>query len=156
MYDERADILDVYRATPETIQVLLRGVDDDLALTQPEPGEWSIVEVVAHLADVEEVILERFKKILAEDRPALPDFDPDAAARQNDYRSQRLDTCLSRFLDLRAEMLGTMEPLSPEEWDREGIHEDAGPLSIHQMAAHLAAHDSIHLAQMSRILAEQE
>jgi hypothetical protein len=69
MFDTRAELLDVYRSTPVTLRALVRGVEDELTRQQPAPGEWSIIEIVTHLADAEEMVVKRVERMLTEDDP---------------------------------------------------------------------------------------
>jgi DinB superfamily len=55
---------------------------------RPGPGEWAVIEVVAHLADTEERALARVRRMLAEDNPHLEPFDQEALAVQRHYLDQ--------------------------------------------------------------------
>src|SRR5512132_1787928 len=57
------------RATPLVLRTLVNGVDDGRLRRRPAPGEWAIIEVVAHLADTEERALSRVRRMLAEEDP---------------------------------------------------------------------------------------
>ena len=47
------DPIRVQRATPARLHRLIRGVPSRVLARRPAPGKWSIVEIVAHLADAE-------------------------------------------------------------------------------------------------------
>ncbi|MDX1450813.1 MAG: DinB family protein, partial [Acidimicrobiia bacterium] len=65
MLGER-DPIDVLSRTPDAIEDMIRGVDDDV-LGRPEaPGKWSTTSVIAHLADSELVWSNRLRFVLAE------------------------------------------------------------------------------------------
>src|SRR5215207_5335293 len=49
-----------------------------LLRVRPEPGEWSVVELVAHLADSELISSARARWVLAEDEPDIVAYDQDA------------------------------------------------------------------------------
>jgi DinB superfamily len=51
MLDRRAEIVKTLRATPVVVRALVAGIDDAQLRRRPAPGEWAIIEVVAHLAD---------------------------------------------------------------------------------------------------------
>lgn len=155
MFDERSELLDVYRATPQTLGVLIGDVDSDTARWRPAEGEWSIVEIVAHLGDAEERMLARVRRMLSEDEPQLAAFDQEALAIERDYQAMDLMAAYRRFVELRSEHIDVMTGLDPADWDRTGMHEETGRISIHQITAHMAAHDSIHLAQISRLLTSE-
>jgi hypothetical protein len=73
------------RATPLVLRTLVNGVDDGRLRRRPAPGEWAIIEVVAHLADAEERALSRVRRMLAEEDPQLEPFDQEALAEQRCY-----------------------------------------------------------------------
>ena len=145
MYDEKRDLIASYRATPETLVVLLQNVDD-VAATPREGDEWSIGEVVCHLRDAEQRMFERVTRIRDEDRPTLPVYPDD------EYRGRSLGKTLEAFGSLRHEHARLLEELDPAGWSRTGIHEIEGELSILDITRHMAAHDAEHLAQIARQL----
>ena len=66
MISERGEILKALRAGPIILRRLVRDLPDDATRARPAPGEWAIVEVVAHLADTEERLLARTRRMLGE------------------------------------------------------------------------------------------
>jgi DinB superfamily len=54
MLERRVEIIKTLRATPVVLRALVDGVDEAGLRRRPGPGEWAIIEVVAHLADTEE------------------------------------------------------------------------------------------------------
>lgn len=150
MFNERAELLDVYRSTPTTLRVLLRHLPDEVVRSGGEGEEnWSIVEIVCHLRDAEERVLERVRRMRNEQRPLLPGYDQAELARERRYREHSLIAALDAFARLRAEQLALLEGLGEPEWQRAGIHEEVGEITIQQLTAHMAAHDAVHLAQIA-------
>ena len=73
---ERAALLHIVAETPTRLKAALKGVPKKLLLWTPGPGKWSILEIVAHMRDMErDAYLTRYRRILAEDNPTLPDLD---------------------------------------------------------------------------------
>jgi hypothetical protein len=67
--------LEVLRGTPATARELCRGLDGDGWRTPMAEGEWSPLQVVGHLLDVDIVYGFRWRLILTEDRPSYPGHD---------------------------------------------------------------------------------
>ena len=44
--------------------------------------------------------------------------------------------------------------LTPEEWQRNGIHAERGPMTVRDLALQIAGHDLNHLEQIRKILGE--
>ena len=151
MTNNQAELLNIYRSTPAVLRALLRNVTDT---TTRETGEgeeaWSIVEIVCHLRDAEAKVLERVRLMLAQDNPFLAAYDQAELAKQSGYRNQSLEDALESFIQIREEQMGELEALDAAQWARTGMHEEAGKTSIEDQTMHMAAHDVVHLAQISR------
>lgn len=150
---ERSECLRIIKSTPANLKALLKGLPKAVLLWTPAPGKWSILEIVCHIRDMEEhAYLDRFRRVLAENEPTLPDIDGDVYSLQNDYRSQKLSAVLSEWRRLRRESLKVLSTVKGEQWQRVGIHEAAGPLSLDDLLHRLAyGNDRAHLEQIEAI-----
>ena len=52
------------------------------------------------------------------------------------------------FAALRAANVASLERLTEEQWGRRGVLEGAGTITIADLAARMAVHDSEHLAEL--------
>jgi DinB superfamily len=150
---ERKRHLDTLEKTPARLKAALKGVPKKLLLWAPAPGKWSILEIVCHMRDMEEhAYLARYRRILAEDDPALPDIDGDQWALERDYRAQKLAEVLRDWLRVRKESLRLLKKVKGGQWSRRGIHEAAGPLTVEDFLRRQAAgNDEAHLGQIDAI-----
>jgi hypothetical protein len=155
---ERQRYLDVLRATPAALKASLKGLPRALLLWTPAPGKWSILEIVCHLRDMErDAYLARYRRILAEESPLLPDADGDLYSLENDYRSQKLSQVLRDWTRLRREVLRLLSKVKLEEWERAGIHETAGRLTMSDFLRRQAVgNDEAHLGQIAAICRRHE
>ncbi len=71
--------------TPQLLETLLGDLPGELLHWKPRPDRWSISEVLAHLAALEQVYAERVLRIMAEDSPPLAKYDLDGAKARQDY-----------------------------------------------------------------------
>ena len=152
MLDRRIEIKKTLRATPVVLRTLVSGVDDGRLRRRPAPGEWAIIEVVAHLADTEERALGRVRRMLAEEDPELEPFDQEALAEQRHYLGLELAGELARLERLRAEHLALLVGLDGASWERTGRHGEHGEMSLELYETHVAAEEVDHLAQIARLL----
>ena len=152
MLDMHAELLEMYRVTPQTLRALVRGIDAGQARERPDVEGWSIVEVVAHLADIEGHAHERIRRMLAEDKPLIEGIDEQALAREHRYHEWDLSDALHRFEEERAEHVATLEALGPDAWERLGRHSEFGDITVESLTRLMAFHDAIHLAQVGRIV----
>ena len=152
MFDTQAELLDTYRATPTILRALLRDVSDEQARARASANDWSIIEIVAHLADAEATATERATLMTREDRPRLAAYDQEERARARHYIGLDLAATLERFARLRAEQIALLSTFDAAAWQRAGVHDEAGEITVEALTAHMAAHDAIHLAQVARLL----
>lgn len=150
---ERSALLKIVAETPARLKAVLKGVPKKLLLWTPGPGKWSILEIVAHMRDMErDAYLTRYRRILAEENPTLPDIDGDICAIRDDYRSMKLPDLLRDWLKLRKECLKLLKSVKGPRWDRVGTHETAGPLTVDTLLRrHAVGNDEAHLSQIEGI-----
>lgn len=124
------------------------------ALRRPaRDGGWGVIENLGHLRDWEEVFLARARAILAEDRPFLPAFDDALWEIEHGYREREPGALLTEFRELRRQLVGEVEGAPVEAWQREGMHELRGPLTLASLLSYLRDHDRGHLQQVRDALA---
>ena len=59
---------------------------------------------------------------------------------------------LASFMAQRAELVAALRGLDDAGWARRGLHEEAGPITIEGLLAHIVSHDIQHIGQMARAL----
>ena len=122
---------------------------------RPTPDKWSVVEILAHLADVEMVTGWRLRSILAAPGTPIQAFDQDAWAAAGQYAKREPRRSLEQFRILREANLGLLRSLSPEQWKLFGVHAERGEESIERLTQMIAGHDLNHLEQIESILARK-
>jgi hypothetical protein len=147
--------LSLLAAAPATLEALLDVVPPQLGARRPAPGRWSIQEIVAHLADDELVGAYRIRLILADPGTEIQAFDQERWTETGRYASTDPRQSLSLFRVLREANLTLLQQLSPDEWERAGVHAERGVESIRDIATYYAGHDLNHFAQIEGILASR-
>ena len=147
--------LDTLKATPARLKAALKGVPRKTLLFVPAPGKWSILEIVCHLRDMErDAYLARYQRILAEHDPLLPDVDGDLYSIERDYRNASLGEVLRDWTRLRRENLKLLSRVKGDQWQRAGVHETAGRLTMADLLRrHAVGNDEAHLGQIEAIKA---
>lgn len=145
------DPLEVLRETPDVLTAVAADVPPHLLGTPEAPGKWSIREVIQHLADSELVGGNRFRMVMADDRPALAGYDQDLWARRLRYSESNVDEALEVFASLRRANVRLFERASDEDLARVGLHSERGEESLGLMLKLYAGHDIVHLRQIERI-----
>ena len=145
------DPVDVQSGTPAAVRALVANAGDDLR-TAPAAGEWSVVELVGHIADAELVASGRYRWILAHDQPPIPGYDQDLWASRLRHREADPDELITVFEALRTANLALWRRTPVEDRARLGIHAERGPESYELTFRLLAGHDRFHLDQARRTL----
>jgi hypothetical protein len=145
------DPADVQEGTPAALRMLLAEAGDDAA-TRPEPGEWSVLGCVAHVADAELVMSGRYRFVLAHDEPPLIGYDQDLWVDRLHGENPDADELLALFEPLRRANVALWRRSSELERARVGMHAERGPESYDLTFRMIAGHDRFHLAQARRAL----
>jgi uncharacterized damage-inducible protein DinB len=151
-YVEGKDPLAMQQDAPELVARLIAGIPDATLRADPAPGKWSIAAILAHLADDEIVTYWRYRQMLENSGCALAGFDQDEWAQMGEYASADPRQSLQLFRLLRDSNVRLLRRLTPEEWQRFGIHAERGRISVQDLARHMAGHDLNHVDQIRKIL----
>lgn len=145
-------VFDRLRANAQVFDALTRGVSDEQARWKPSPQEWSILEVVNHLAD-EEVEDFRLRVDLTLHRPgeAWPPIEPQAWAVERRYNRRELGESVERFLARRERSLTWLGSLERPIWTNRYEHPRLGALNAGDLIVSWLAHDFIHIRQLNRL-----
>ena len=145
------DPVAVQEATPQALRALVADAGEDLR-RRPDPHEWSVLQLLAHITDGEIVNTARYRWILAEEMPPLPGYDQDLGvdALHSDDDPEAL---LTLFSALRTANLALWRAATPHQRSRAGMHTERGPETFELLFKLLAGHDLFHLDQMRRTLA---
>ncbi len=140
------------RHAVDTLTRLTTGVLEEKLTRRPCPTKWSVLEILVHLAEDELVTSWRYRQMIEHNGITLSGFDQDQWAMLGDYQSWNVHEALEMFRLLRAANLRLLSRLTPEEWERKGNHAEGGPMTVRDLARHMAAHDVNHILQIEAIL----
>jgi uncharacterized damage-inducible protein DinB len=135
----------------QLLRQAIEGLSAEQMRFRPAPGKWSIHEILVHMTDAEIVGIHRMKKVLAEEQPVLNAFDQDAWAIRLNYEELDAEQHLQLFRLLRESFLPVLRRVSEEEWERTGLHSEAGPLTLRQLLERYVHHVRDHLRQIERV-----
>lgn len=140
--------------TPVRVRQLTADLSETNARWKPAPQEFSALENVCHLNDLErEGYAVRIEKLLGEEQPFLPDFDGGTIAAERDYNQRPLASMLDAFARSRESNLRAVSMLSPDELQRGGTLEEVGPITLESLLLKMREHDEAHLQELSDLRA---
>jgi hypothetical protein len=147
------EIIDRLRNFPAQFEALVTPLTE-AQLDKRIPGEWSIRQIVHHVADSHMNAVFRFKRPLTEDRPPMPVYDQDAIAVLADYALPLAPT-LQILHGLHARFAALLESLTEEQWQRTAVHPEWGEVTVAEVARRYADHGDNHIQQIKNTLAYQ-
>ena len=142
-FDEPADLIGSCEATLDTLGLLIGDMSEEV---QDGGGAWTIAQVLNHLLDTERRYYSRVRRLRKELKPRMR-IMPDP-----DYTRLSALRAWSQFYELRKRHLKLLRKLKTDEWDRAGTLAPIGEITIASLVRHMAAHDSMHAAQIARRL----
>jgi len=148
------ELLERLRRGAELVAVSITGAAGSEVDFVPEPGKWSIRQIVAHLSDSEMAAAMRLRRIIAEENPKLEAWDQDAWANNLDYARRKPSQSLETFRRIRAENYELLKELPEAAFDRVGVHSERGPLTLKKLTQLVAEHAENHAAQLRARRAE--
>jgi hypothetical protein len=138
-------LLDRYAAGPKLVRDAVAGMSREQIVARPVPGKWSTLEVVAHVADFEVIGVDRLTAAIAEHEPAIPGRDEQQYAARLAYHQRDLEEQLRLIEACRSHVARILRALSADDWQRRGIHNEAGPLTVEQLLERAARHVEHHV-----------
>ena len=119
--------------------------------TPPAQGEWTIAEVFAHLRASDDILMPRVYAILVRDQPQLTAYNERYWAEVAGYAQADFHPSLMLFTLRRAELIDVLRQLTPDDWQRIGIHEERGPMTLLEMVKGWVEHEEEHYQQITAI-----
>lgn len=138
-------------AIPERIAQALEGRNEEELRARPLPDDWSLVEIFAHMRAVDDIFTPRMYAILVHDSVPLVAYDERRWAEIAHYEHLEIHTSLRLFTLRRAELVNILRSLVAEDWQRVGIHEEWGPMTLLAVLTFFIEHEEEHYAQISTV-----
>jgi hypothetical protein len=148
----RAEVLDELGRVPDQLKRVVSGMAAEALERPPGPGEWSAFQTLCHIRDAALVYAIRFRWIVFNDSPFLPNYDEDnwvAACRDTPADAPQI---VAEIAASRADLVRVLQRLPEEGWLRTGVHEVLGQVQLEPYVRHKLRHEEMHLAQMSAAL----
>ena len=148
----RRTLIERYQDGPRVVAEALGQIGEAELDARPGPDEWTVREIVHHLADSEMTSAIRLRRLLVEDAPVVTGYDERAFARRL-TADRPLAAALDAFAAARRTTAEILERLDEADWARAGTHSESGRYSVEDWLAIYAAHAHDHAAQIGRVRA---
>lgn len=146
-------ILSILEQTPHRLRELTAGVRQSQLHIAPEPGEWSLVEVLAHLRSCADVWGNVIETIIDTDHPTIRAVSPTTWIKSTDYCEIGFAASLEAFTGQRDRLLVLLGQLPHEGWSRGATVLGGGnpfELTVLSYANRLARHERTHWRQVAK------
>ena len=154
-HEERhEELIARYEKGSNLLAEALRDIPHAILDRSPAPGKWTIRQQAAHLADAELVSNARFRWVAAEPGVALPAWDQDKWAGVLDYPAQSPAEVIALTRLLRRSSAALLRSLPDDAWQRTGIHQERGPVTLLQLVELVSGHLEHHAQHIKKLRAQ--
>ncbi len=140
----------VISTTAARWEQMARSIPVELFSRKPVKEEWSALECLVHLIDVEEIMQSRMQAFLNGEQK-LPAFDPDKEGTKVGENINPADLA-AKFSTRRAEGLEALKAVKPSDLARSSVHAELGLVTLLAMINEWAGHDLNHTMQAERAM----
>lgn len=147
--------LTILRATPERLAEITTSAAPADLRAAPAPGEWSAVEVIAHLRACADVWGGYVDLITTTNVPTFKAVNPTTWIESTNYRDLDFRSSWQAFAEQRVRLLGLLDSLPAVGWSRTALVTGAGPATERTALSYMdrmARHERTHVRQVARSL----
>jgi uncharacterized damage-inducible protein DinB len=143
-----ATVIDRLKSQAGDVRRLCAGLDEDAIARRIRPEKWSVKEVLAHIARVQQVFEGRLDALLTKENPAIVGYEPEQDPEFETISKKGSAELLKWFEDTRGRIVARLESLSKEEWHRTGRHAEYPAYDVHFCMEYMGHHEAHHMYQM--------
>jgi uncharacterized damage-inducible protein DinB len=139
------ELIEQFVAGGAKLRQAVAGLSNEDLTARPGPGQWSILELVLHLADSDAIAIDRMKRILTEENPPLLYADETAYVERLCSHQQALDDALTLFEVGRRQFGRVLRALPEAAFQRAGTHNRRGAMTLGSMVEGYIDHLDHHM-----------
>lgn len=140
-----ASLIERFESSIAEVRRAVAGVPIADLTVRTGPGKWSILELVIHLQDSDAIMIDRMKRIIAENNPTLLRADESAYVDRLHCHDQSLDDAIALLELGRRQMARVLRRLPAEAFGRHGTHNVAGRVTLADLISGAVDHVEYHL-----------
>ncbi|MEI7985656.1 MAG: DinB family protein [Armatimonadota bacterium] len=138
--------------TPSTLIRMVDSIRPELYDTSLEGDRFTLKEVVAHLADLEQTWLDRITTAIEFPGKAVEPFNEEARAVEHKYSEKDIHHELEVFDNRRRDTVDYLLRLADDDWANTITHPDKGEMTVLEIVQYITGHDLYHVHQVSQYL----
>lgn len=141
--------------SPKQIAAAVSGLPDKVLRYKPAPDKWCILEILAHLADVEILYAYRIRQMLADKNPVIAPIDQDAWAKNLGYLESSPAELVALYGLNRHATLQLLHRIKPGDLEKSAHHPELKrAVNVAEYVGMMSGHGPNHLAQIERLKKE--
>lgn len=148
----RSEVISALAEMPVHLRDLVREADSPKLMREPRDRGWSAFQTLCHVRDAAIVYAARFRWMVFDANPVLPNYDEERWVALSLDRTEDLDSILEELAASRRGLVRLLSRLPDEAWLRTGRHEVAGTIVLEHYVRHQAVHEAMHLEQLREAL----
>jgi uncharacterized damage-inducible protein DinB len=147
--------LETAEKSPKEIAAAVSGLSPAALRYKPAPDQWSILEILGHLADVEIVYAYRLRQMLADEKPVIAPMDQDAWAKKLGYLETPAPELVAAYGLNRHHNLRLLRRLKAQDLAKSAFHpEYKKDVTVAELVEKMSGHGTNHLEQIERLKKE--
>jgi uncharacterized damage-inducible protein DinB len=148
----RSTLIETICALPDRLEAKVKGLSAEQLTTHHIDDEWSVAQVVHHMADSHMNSFVRFKLVLTEDNPTLRGFDEKSWANTVDANNPDIAHSLAILRGVHARWCALLDSIADDQWPRLGTHASGHTETLDTLINTYANHSENHLRQIQTVL----
>jgi len=132
----------------DLVKKTIEDLPKELYCFKPTPADWSIHEIIVHLADAEANGYIRLRRFIAEPGSRVMAYDQDRWAKKLDYQDQNAQQALELFRLLRSTSYALLVRLPETAWTNTVQHSENGVMTLEDWLDTYEAHVTEHVTQI--------
>ena len=128
-------------------------LSEETAHLVPAPDEWTVAQLLAHIAEIQEFWTAKAVLMTKEDRPEIT-----RNSVENDIREQtiinkagsRISELLEQCQNIHEATIRTLGSISPSDLQRPGFRGENNPVTVIEVLHSLVRHINEHIEQIER------
>ena len=149
---EKEQIINNLESNIKVFDALCSNITLEQARWKPSTDKWTILEVINHLYDEEQLDFRaRVEKLLKNDKDWVP-IDPQGWVKSKKYHERDFRSSLKNFITEREHSVKWLRSLNENGWDTPLKHPKLGTFTAYKMLSAWLAHDYLHIRQIMGLL----
>jgi hypothetical protein len=150
---ERQEKLELYARAYDLLVDALAQFPREMWHFRAAPDDWTIHEIVIHIADSEANSYIRARRLVAEPGLAVMGYDESRWAQVLEYNQQDAVNALELFRWLRQSTYDLVKNLPEATWGNTVDHPEAGVINLYDWLETYSRHVPNHIEQMESVYA---